>query len=128
MNKKYGLALEKAEKLYGNLKRESLPDDFNSYEGILDYLVKANNFENPLPRYLAELIIEDRQNSSLDSEGGYPLWSEVSFKIGPSKFSVIAFGASGYHEGKDAIVGMFFVEEDHMKLSEIYRELNSQPT
>lgn len=120
MNKKYAQCLEKAEKLYGTLKIEDLSkSDFNSYEGFLEYLVRANNFENPMPRYLAELITEDRQKTSLDSNGGYPLWMETSFKIGPATYTVIAYGASDENEGEDALFGMIYVEEDHLKLSEV---------
>ena len=120
MNKRYALALEKAEKLYGTLKIDDLDkSDFNSYEGFLEYLVKANNFENPMPRYLAELITEHRSKVSLDSYGGYPLWAETSFTIGPNTYSVVAYGASDENEGEDAIFGMIYIEEDHMKLAEI---------
>ena len=75
-------------------------------------LLEKNTFETPMDRETAEAVITMNQNIFLDDIGGYPLWDEVSFKTNGKLYSIIAFGVSRIDEGKGALQGMVFVEEE----------------
>ncbi|MDP3012932.1 MAG: hypothetical protein Q8M92_01730, partial [Candidatus Subteraquimicrobiales bacterium] len=111
--KEYNKALQRFRELQKTKDLDELYDEFDEeLLDLQDYILENNSFENPMDRVTAEKIIEHRQRSSLDSHGGYPLWDEVSFKVGKEEYTVIAYGASDENEGEDAIFGMIFVKED----------------
>lgn len=91
---------------------DELLEDEDYIDVEMDDLYKNNSFENPTDRSTAERVIEYIQKGSLEIYGGYPLWKEVSFTVNDVTYSVIAFGVSESEEGKNAIMGMFFVKED----------------
>ena len=106
MKKEYEEMLQRYKEL---VKTGESIDEVND----LEYeLLADNSFENFLNREIAEKIIENQQQSWLDTEGGWPLWDERSFEIDGQKYSTIAWGTSGHNEGKDAIQGIVFVRED----------------
>ena len=114
MDKEFKEKLEEYKKLQEEINKgkdtDGCLDDAASEIGF--DLLYNTSIENFLDRETAESLIEEAQQLSLDMEGGWPLWDEVSFNIGDDDFSVIAWGASGEGEGKSALMGMVFVKED----------------
>ena len=106
MDEKYREMFEKYKEF---IKTGKSSDEIDYME---DELLVNNNFENFLNREIAEKIIENQQQSWLDTEGGWPLWDERSFEVSGQEYSVIAWGTSSHNEGKDAFQGMVFVRED----------------
>lgn len=98
-----------------DLTHQDMELDEDLEEDLIDlkaYLKENNSFENSIDRISAEKIIHDSQKASLDIDGGYPLWDEVSFVINGEEYTVIAYGASNENEGEDALFGIIFVKED----------------
>lgn len=97
---------------YREIIDKDLKEADEELEDLEENLLENNSFENPLDRKTAEEIIEKSRQIYLEAEGGWPLWDERSFKVNEQEYTVIAWGASGYGEGKDALQGIVFVKED----------------
>ncbi|WXG46487.1 MAG: hypothetical protein WED05_07500 [Candidatus Atabeyarchaeum deiterrae] len=116
MDKEYAEKLQRFRRIVTEIPKEDRlwegPYDNIAFWFEAQYLLENNSFENTMDRVSAEKLIEHEQRGSLDINGGYPLWDEVSFRVNGEEYTVIAYGVSNENEGKDALFDMVFIRED----------------
>ncbi|MCK4443099.1 MAG: hypothetical protein KAW09_01045 [Thermoplasmata archaeon] len=83
-------------------------------------LLENNSFDNPLTRDIADEIIDDHTDTSIDFAGGYRLYEAVNFQVEGRNYVVIAYGASregagGGTPGRDALQGIVFAVEGELE-------------
>lgn len=87
-------------------------DDMEHY--MLEACIELRRFldkttpQDPISRKFAEIIIQELQELSLDTEGGYALWKERDIDNG---IFVVAWGVSDENGGSDAIQGIVFIKD-----------------
>lgn len=111
MDEKYNEMLKSYKELKKVVDDQGASEDSDAWSDVKNYLIENNSFENTLDEETAWDIIKEHQQIYLDAEGGWPLEEERNFEVNGQKYYVIAWGASGSGEGKDALKGIIFVKD-----------------